>query len=149
MRQLHLFGSKKQRGRTPPPPMEFSTHATLADICKHWINPHWKFTHLPMGEHRDHRVNPRTGKRYSPTGARLKRMGVMPGWPDFLFAGPERAMFFLELKRAQRGRLSEEQADVLSHLVACGHRVLVTSSLDDAVAELKAAGILRSTIEVQ
>ncbi|WP_338822139.1 hypothetical protein WDM22_38635 [Bradyrhizobium septentrionale] len=102
-----------------------------------------------MGENRDHRINLRTGKRYSPTGARLKRMGVMPGWPDFLFSGPERAMFFLELKRANRGRLSEEQADLLSHLIACGHRVLVTSSLDDAVAELKAAGILRSTIEVQ
>ena len=149
MRQLHLFGSKKQRGRRPVPPMEFSTHATLADICKRWITPHWKFTHLPMGENRDHRINPRTGKRYSPTGARLKRMGVMPGWPDFLFSGPERAMFFLELKRVQRGRLSEEQADVLSHLVACGHRILVTSSLDDAVAELKAAGILRSNTEVQ
>jgi hypothetical protein len=149
MRQLSLFKGKRQRGIAPPPPLEFATHATLADICKRWINPHWKFTHLPLGEHREHRVNPRTGKRYSPSGQRLQRMGVQPGWPDFIFVGPNAQVFWLELKRFKTGRLSEDQSDVLAHLVACGFAVLVTTSLDDAVATLKQAGILRSNFEVQ
>jgi hypothetical protein len=149
MRQLHLFASKRQRGRSPPPPLEFSTHATLADICKRWINPRWKFTHLPLGEEREHRINPKTGKRYSLSGQRLQRMGVMPGWPDFIFAGPNAQVFWLELKRFKTGRQSEDQSDVLAHLVACGFAVLVTTSLDDAVNTLKKAGILRSNFEVQ
>jgi hypothetical protein len=149
MRQLHLFASKKQRGRPPPPPLEFFDHVALADICKRWINPHWKFTHLPLGEHREHRINPKTGKRYSPSGQRLQRMGVTTGWPDFIFVGPERSVFWLELKRRTKGRLSEDQSDVLNHLVACGFAVLVTDSLDVAVDTLKKAGILRSNFEVQ
>jgi hypothetical protein len=149
MRQLSLFKSKRQRGIAPPPPLEFATHATLADICKRWINPHWKFTHLPLGEHREHRINPKTGKRYSLTGQRLQRMGVQPGWPDFIFGGPNAQVFWLELKRFKTGRLSEDQSEVLAHLVACGFAVLVTTSLDDAVATLKQAGILRSNVELQ
>jgi hypothetical protein len=149
MRQLNLFKSKRQKGIAPPPPLEFETHATLADICKRWINPQWKFTHLPLGEHREHKINPKNGKRYSPTGNRLKRMGVTTGWPDFIFVGPNAQVFWLELKRFKTGRLSEYQSDVLAHLVACGFNVLVTTSLDDAVATLKQLGILRSTFEVQ
>jgi hypothetical protein len=149
MRQLSLFKSKRQRGIAPPPPLEFQTHATLADICKRWINPRWKFTHLPLGEEREHRVNPSTGKRYSLTGQRLRRMGLSAGWPDFIFVGPNAQVFWLELKRFKTGRLSEDQSEVLAHLVACGFAVLVTTSLDDAVATLKQAGILRSNFEVQ
>ncbi|SIO49634.1 hypothetical protein SAMN05443247_06503 [Bradyrhizobium erythrophlei] len=148
MRQLSLFKGKRQQG-VAPPPLEFATHATLADICKRWINPHWKFTHLPLGEHREHRINPRTGRRYSPSGQRLQRMGVQPGWPDFIFVGPEQRVFWLELKRFKTGRLSEDQSEVLAHLVACGFAVLVTTSLDDAVATLKQLGILRSNVELQ
>jgi hypothetical protein len=149
MRQLSLFKGKRQRGIAPPPPLEFATHATLADICKRWINPEWKFTHLPLGEHREHKINPKTGKRFSPTGKRLQRMGVFPGWPDFIFVGPEQRVFWLELKRRRTGRLSEDQSEVLSHLIACGFAVLVTTSLDDAVDTLKQLGILRSTFSVQ
>ena len=34
MRQLSLFKGKRQKGIAPPLPLEFATHATLADICK-------------------------------------------------------------------------------------------------------------------
>jgi hypothetical protein len=148
MRQLHLFASKRQRGRSPPPPMEFNIHVQLANILRRWCNPQWRWTHFPSGENRDHCINPKTGKRFSLTGQRLQRMGTQKGWPDFQFFGPDRRTFFLELKRPKRGVVSGEQADVLSHLIACGHSVLVTTSLDDAVAELKAVGILRSTVEL-
>ena len=149
MRQLSLFKSKRQRGVAPPPPLEFHLHATLADICKRWLSPQWRFTHLPLGEEREHQINTKTGKRFSLTGQRLKRMGVTPGWPDFIFFGPRASTLFLELKRPRLGRLSEEQIDIVAFLRACGFPVLVTSSLDEAVDALKAHGILRSNFVVQ
>jgi hypothetical protein len=136
-KQFSLFKGKRQRGVAPPPPLEFALHATLADICRRWINPRWRFSHLPFGEKRD-----------VATGARLKRLGVTPGWPDFLFVGPGAQVFWLELKRPKSGRLSEAQGDIIGHLVACGFGVLVTTSIDDAVATLKQAGILRANVEV-
>lgn len=148
MRQLSLFKGRRQRGIAPPPPLEFELHATLADIIKRWIRPEWKFTHLPLGEEREHQFNA-NGKRYSLAGQRLKRMGVMPGWPDFIFVGPGCRVFWLELKRFRTGRLSDEQSQVAAHLVACGFAYLCTTSLDDAVATLKQLGILRSNFEVQ
>ena len=147
--QLNLFKGKRQRGTQPPPPPEFSSHVFLADVIRRWIMPQWKWTHLPLGEERDHKINPKTGKRWSPAGERLKRMGVNPGWPDFVFVGPERAIFWLELKRQRGGRVSGDQADIVAHLAACGFAVMITNSVDDAIAELKAIGILRSNFEVQ
>ena len=40
------------------------------------------------------------------TAARLQRLGVVAGWPDLQFAGLDRRMVFLELKR-RGGRLSK------------------------------------------
>jgi hypothetical protein len=149
MRQLSLFKGRKQRGTAPPPAPEFSSHVIIADLLKRWGSPRWRWTHIPSGEHREHRINPKTGKRYSLTGQRLRRMGVMPGWPDFVFVGPNCSVFWLELKRFKTGRMSEEQSDIAAHLVACGFAYLCTTSVDDAVATLKQLGILRATIEVQ
>ena len=148
MRQLDLLKPKKQKGKAPPAPLEFELHCALADTIKRWLNPKWMATHLPMGEHREGRINSK-GQRYSPTAMRLKRMGVTPGWPDFMFVGPGPRIFFLELKRKGSGRVSERQAAVFAHLAASGFGLLVTDSFDDAVATLKSLGILLSNIEVQ
>jgi hypothetical protein len=137
MRQLSLFKGKRQRGVQPPPPLEYQLHCMVADIVKRWIDPSWRYTHLPMGEHRN-----------KATAIRLKRMGVTPGWPDFMFVGPA-GIFWLELKRPGMGRLSIEQAGIAAHLVACGHAYLATTSVKDAVAQLVDHGILRGNIEVQ
>jgi hypothetical protein len=137
-RQLHLFKSRKQRGVAPPTPKEFALHCVLADICRRWLNPHWKFTHLPMGEHRN-----------KATARKLRRMGVTAGWPDFLFCGPGQAVFWLELKRPGSGRLSEEQIEMRAHLVACGFAYLATSDVRDAVETMKGFGILRGGFTVQ
>ena len=137
-RQLHLFHGKHQRGQVAPAPKEFALHVVLADICRRWLNPHWKFTHLPMGEHRDKRV-----------AAKLHRMGTTGGWPDFLFCGPRQAVFWLELKRPRRGRLSDAQIEMRAHLVACGFGYLVTDDIKDAVETLKSLGIVRGGISVQ
>jgi hypothetical protein len=147
-RQLDLFKSKRQRGTRLPPPLEFASHCFIADLLRRWCNPAWRYTHLPLGEEREHRIDAK-GRRYSLAGLRLKRMGVMPGWPDFIFVGPNRFAFFLELKRERSGRLSDDQDEIGAHLEACGFAYLCTSSVDTAVAELKALGILRSVVEVQ
>lgn len=137
MRQLSLFKGRRQRGVQAPPPLEFHEHCVLADICRRWLDPRWRFTHIPLGEHRT-----------DATAGRLNRMGVTPGWPDFMFVGPNRAVFWLELKR-RGGRLSEAQIDLGAHLAACGFAYFVTNSVKGAVDELKALGILRANVQVQ
>jgi hypothetical protein len=127
-----LFKGKRQRGVTPPPAKEFSLHIQLADILRRWIDPHWRFTHMPHGEHRS-----------KVTAARLKRMGTTRGWPDFLLIGPGR-VFFIELKRHKLGRLSDDQRDIATHLMVCGCGYLCTDNLDDVVATLTDLGALRS-----
>jgi hypothetical protein len=135
-RQLHLF--KGKRGRAAPPPREFLLHVALADTVRRWIMPTWRFVHLPFGERRD-----------PVTAGRLLRMGTAPGYPDFLFTGPNASVFWLELKRPGSGRLSEAQQDIAAHLMACGFSYLCTDDLKDAVDTLKDLGILRSNIQVQ
>jgi hypothetical protein len=137
MRQLSLFKGKNQRGVTLPPPKEFALHCVLADLLKRWCSKQWRYTHLPMGEYRD-----------KITAARLKRMGVTPGWPDFLFVGPGQVVF-LELKRQRSGRMSDEQTALMEHLCASGCEYLVSDNIKAAVAILATFGILPSTITVQ
>jgi len=129
--QLDLFRGKRQRGRKPPSPTEFQTHCALADLIQRRLNPSWKATHLPLGEHRN-----------LVTAAKLKRMGTRPGYPDFLFTGPNQSVFWLELKRKGTGRMSPAQCDVFAHLVTCGFSLLCTDDLDDAVSTLLDLGIL-------
>jgi hypothetical protein len=57
--QLDLFRGKQQRGVKPSPALEFALHCAVADTITRWILPGWKWTHLPFGENRDHRVNAR------------------------------------------------------------------------------------------
>ena len=133
-RQLHLFKSKRQRGERLPAPKEFKLHVALAKSIRLSIMPQWIFTHLPMGEKRD-----------PVTASRLKAMGTMPGWPDFIFIGPGR-VFFLELKRKGSGRPSEEQRDVAAHVMACGCGYLMTDDIEDAIDTLRDLGVVRATV---
>jgi hypothetical protein len=136
MNQLSLFKGKRQRGVKLPAPLEFASHVIVADMLRRWCNPRWMWTHLPMGE-----------KRHIRTAVRLKRMGVRPGWPDFLFAGPDAQLVWLELKR-KGNKASADQQSVIEHLIDCGFEFLITDNVDEAVAFLKRLGILRATIGV-
>lgn len=131
--QLEMF---KGRAKRRLGAKEFALQCVFADIVRRWISKDWKFTHLPMGEHRS-----------KATAARLKRMGVTAGWPDFVFVGPA-CVFWLELKR-ESGKLSEEQRDMRGHLMRCGFPYLVTSSVNDAVTTLQDYNILPRGIRVQ
>jgi len=142
VRQLHLFRSKRQRGVAAPAPLEFAVHCMVADTLRRWATPGWIWTHLPMGERRD-----------AVTGARLKRMGVQPGWPDLLLIPPAGPKFwqrphYLELKR-RGGKLTEHQAGfaLWCKLNGCPHEVC--DSYDAAVKTLKQWGALMDRVNVQ
>jgi hypothetical protein len=134
-KQLGLFKGARQRGGRRPSPKEYALHCAIADLVTRWIMPGWMFTHLPMGEKRD-----------KATAGRLQRMGVKPGWPDFIFVGSHR-IFFLELKRRGCDQ-SDEQANVAWHLMRCGHTYLCTDNLDDAIGALRDLGIVRASVSV-
>src|SRR5262245_1407469 len=132
-RQLSLLKGSRQRGARPASAPEYALHCAIADLVTRWIMPGWMFSHLPMGEHRS-----------KATAARLKRMGVKPGWPDFIFIGPTE-VFFLELKR--RGESpSDEQANVALHIIRSGFSYLCVDNLDAAVEALRERGIVRARV---
>jgi hypothetical protein len=135
--QLHLFKSKRQRGTAPPSASEFQLQCAVADTVRRWINPHWIFTHIPSGERRD-----------IITASRLKRMGVVPGFPDLAFFGPDRRTCWVELK-AKGGRLSADQGYIAARLIAAGHGYLCSSDYRDIIETLKGWGVLRAGITVQ
>jgi hypothetical protein len=141
-RQLHLFRARNQRGVAAPPPLEFAVHCAVADTLRRWATPGWIWTHLPMGELRD-----------AVTGARLKRMGVQPGWPDLILIPPAGPKFwqrphFLELKR-RGGKLTEHQAGfaLWCKLNGCPHAV--ADSYEAAVKILQRWGALMDRVKVQ
>lgn len=138
--QLSLFKGKRQRGTQPPPPKEFALHCQVADMVRRWILPGWIWTHFPAGEARPHEII--AGKRVSFTGARLTRMGLNPGFPDFQFFHVSGKCCFLELKR--KGAVADKnQIDIAMHLIRAGHGYLLTDNLDDVVATLVDWQILR------
>jgi len=131
-RQLNLFKGRRQRGVRPKPALEFKTACVIADTMRRWGHPDWQFNHFPAGE-----------LRSVVTGARLKRMGLRPGWPDFILLSPAGMPHFLELKR-KGGRMSEAQKAFAEW---CVSRPLVVHHVaydaDDALKTLIAWGALK------
>jgi len=142
--QLNLF--TKRRAKRAKPAKEIALHAMIADDLRRWLNPAWRGTHFPAGEFRAHAVNKKTGRHYSVTGGRLRRMFLRPGWPDLQFCGPDQKTFWLELKR-EGGRLSDEQKDIRDHLIRNGFDYLATSSYVEARDALIDRGILRGVVK--
>jgi hypothetical protein len=141
-----------KRVRKPPPAPEFHTHCMVADTLRSWASPGWRWTHLPLGEERPHQwVKDKTGtwQRISSAGARLKRMGLQPGWADFLLLSPDGGVpHFLELKRARRGKRSLEQEDFAAWCES--HRVAyaVATGYSEALEILKGWGAVRTNVRV-
>lgn len=94
----------KTRRKTPPafkpePETEDKLHKSVAVVLRDYVKPDWRWTSFPAGEKRD-----------AITGARLKSMGLMRGWPDIQLISPEGIYHGLELKRSG-GKLSEAQIE--------------------------------------
>ncbi|MCX7898490.1 MAG: VRR-NUC domain-containing protein [Methylocystis sp.] len=111
-------------------PKEVALHMQVAHLLRRTARPEWRWTHFPAGEHR----NPRTG-------AKLKAMGLNPGWPDFLIVAPGGVAHFLELKR-EGGGLSEAQQQMQIWAAAQGVPFSVARTFDDALAVLTAWGAI-------
>jgi hypothetical protein len=72
-------------------------------------------------------------------GARLKRLGMMAGFPDLMLLGPERTVHFAEIKcdadyTGARTTLSAKQRQTCNNLALLGHTVGVLRSIEDAEA---------------
>jgi hypothetical protein len=133
--QLNLF-TKRVAARLPPSP-EFHLHCMVADVLRRWADPEWRFTHIASGE-----------LRTPATAARLKRMGAMPGYPDFILLSPGGVAHFLELKRARGAKLSEDQQDFADWCVAHGVPFAIARNFDEALCRLQAWGAVPNKIKV-
>lgn len=99
--------------------------------------------HVALAKHLDARLKkgvtwwhtPNGEKRDKATAAKLKRMGVRRGVPDFFFAADR--LYALELKRLKGGKLSDEQEDMIDALHKAGVIVIVANGLDEALAILE------------
>jgi hypothetical protein len=74
-------------------------------------------------------------------GAILKSMGVMPGAPDLHLFHNNRS-YAIELK-ADTGRVSESQADMLRRLDQVGVSTAIVVGLDSAIQQLEKWNLLR------
>lgn len=134
--QLSLFGSRRQRGKAPPPPLEKELHKQTAEILDKWKTRGWIFTHIGHGGFKLG-IIPRM---------ELKRKGLKPGWADFILLSPYPSRtHFLELKR--RGYdLSEAQQAFQFWCVANDVPYAVADNLPDAIATLKDWGAIRASV---
>ena len=85
------------------------------------------------------------GARSAVEGAIFKSLGVVPGAPDLLLWQEGKA-FALELK-AEAGRVSESQADMLDRLDKAGVAIAVCHGIDSAIATLEGWQLLRGAVQ--
>lgn len=134
-----------------PAPYERELHEAVAQLLARIVSPPAEWAFYPAGaiQLRGDQI------------AKLARMGLRRGWPDFVIL--HHKIFGLELKR-EGGRLSrsrigytkhgtpriyEGQVDVFPRLEAAGMRIEVCRSTDEVIAALKKWGIpLRGVISV-
>lgn len=108
---------------------EIYLHLPVAAFLDQFASKDWVWTHIGHGEARTARA-----------GAKLKRMGVKPGWPDFVFVGPSGRVYFLELKR-EGGRLSKSQDAFRDYCVKRGIPHVVARTIGEAMTAFDSWGI--------
>ena len=84
---------------------------------------------------------PNGGKRGPIEAARFKRLGVLAGFPD-IAAVKDGALYCMELK-ADTGRVTPIQYEVLGRLEKAGAYTAICHGLDPAIRVLEAWGLLR------
>jgi VRR-NUC domain len=128
---LSLAMGRKPRARKVPPPKEIVLQTTVAKVLREHCLPSWQWTHIASGELRDIR-----------TAMKLKRMGLRPGWPDFVLVPPTGQMHCLELKRMGE-KLTDEQEAFQTWCIANAVPHAVAFTFDHALAVLDSWGCLR------
>lgn len=107
---------------------------SVAKELRRFARDDWRWTHFPAGEERSKRV-----------GAKLKRMGLQPGWPDFILISPEGHFHALELKRKGED-LNPNQSDFHYWLICHGIARAVCETIEQVVDALTAWGVLKRNI---
>lgn len=130
MRQMATQRHRKPR-REAVVAYEHQMTVAVADALRLACKPGWLWSHFPAGEH-----------RHPVVGAKLLRMGLQKGWPDFVLLSPRVAPHFLELKRGDLGYLSEEQEEFRDWCLDRGAAWALVRSTDEAVEQLTRWGAL-------
>lgn len=141
-RQLDIFKSRRQKGVAPAGPSEFQIHCAVIDYFRHGRAKGWLVLHPANGGERP--AVYRNGRRVSPEGGRLQRMGQKKGASDLLFAGPPNGQLHaLELKRRNE-KLSRDQETFFDEVRAAGGKVAWADNVDAALEILREWGAVRS-----
>jgi len=119
---MRMPGYRVSQVKKVPSSREIVLHEQVADLLTDHANPFWQWTHFPAGE-----------KRSKATGAKLKRMGLQPGWPDFQLICPNtRIIHFLEIKRIGED-LNDNQIRFQSWCGATGVPHGVAQTIDEVL----------------
>jgi len=130
-RKLPLWTGEVVARERIPSPKEIRLHFSVAKCLKDYGHHDWQWSHFPAGEKRDQK-----------TGEKLRRMGLRPGWPDFILVSPTGIFHGLELKREGEG-LNDDQGEFHAHAKAHGWNVAIVDTFKDAVSVLNDWGCLR------
>jgi hypothetical protein len=113
------------------PEDEDSMQMALIELLEYQARPGWIWKH-----------SPNEGKRSPREGAKQKKKGLCPGWPDLDLISPEGIWHGLELK-TPRGVLTPAQRDFGAEADRLGLRYRVAWGWDNCVICLKEWGVLR------
>lgn len=123
---------------------EFELQCAVSDRIRQTVFPDVSWTAFPAGEKRD-----------PATGARLKRMGVASGWPDYLFL-VNGQLIGVELKTEAdlirgvgKGYLTPEQKAVRDAWERQGVKYIVCHGFDAAITVLTIHGVIRPDVSLQ
>lgn len=139
---VKLQAARAAKVKAMPCPTEEAEQVTVAA----WLKRHRiRFHHSPNGGNRDRRKDPKTGRVFSVTAMKMKRMGTSNGFPDLtildappMFPNAPGAM--IEMKRLQGGVASDEQKDWIAYLKGRGWQVTVAHGADEAINFLQSLG---------
>lgn len=106
---------------------EIVSHLAIYDFLVLVLPASYRVHHSPNG-----------GKRSEKEGAKLKRQGTQPGWPDIEIVGPLGRLFFIEVKRLVGGALSREQIELRDWCETNGVPWALCRTIDDVMAMLAA-----------
>lgn len=110
-----------------PPPYEADEQETLFE----WAL--WNLGRLPELDYM-HAI-PNGGSRHPAEAVRLKKQGVKPGVPDIFLPEPRGRYhgLYIEMKRAEKGKTTNDQGRWLHHLASRGFMTVICYSCDGAI----------------
>lgn len=131
-----------------PKAREFAMACMVADALRRLAVPGLFWTALPLDGNRPKKLNPKTGKFYSPAGQRMERIGTRKGSPDYLLIHAGK-VYGLELKLetnalfgTKKTYQSPEQKETQRDWEAAGGTYGCTHGLNETLAQLEAWGLI-------